>query len=145
MRTRARRYPNVHPSDLLAMAREANGAAVAAGGRGVLIRDLLIFQLKLVLDGAKGVLVFQLSIGAAVIDFILGRPALFYRVLRFSERFDLWLNLYGAAEAAAEGASEGTAEGSDGLFGASRAGSDSLLGKLEELVKQRVEPHVPAH
>jgi hypothetical protein len=127
------------------MAREANGAAVSAGGRGVLIRDLLIFQLKLVLDGAKGVLVFQLSIGAAVIDFILGRPALFYRVLRFSERFDLWLNLYSAAEGAAEGANEGTAEGADGLFGASRAGSDSLLGKLEELVKQRVEPQVPAH
>jgi hypothetical protein len=117
------------------MAQAADGASRSRGGRGLLVRDLLIFQLKLVLDGAKGVIVFQLSIGAAVFDFILGRPALFYRVLRISERFDLWLNLYGAAEK--------TTEESDGLFGASRAGSDSLLGKLEELVKQRAEPVSP--
>ena len=113
--------------------------ASVSSHRLVLLRDLAIFQIKLVLDGLKGVLVLQLSVASAVFDLIFGRPGrplLFYRVLRLSERFDLWLNLYKASSAA------GTDE--DGLFGASRAGSDSLVGKLEEIVRQRVEPHRPA-
>jgi hypothetical protein len=100
----------------------------------VLIRDLLIFQLKLVLDGLKDLVLIQLSLGAVLFDLLFGRPgraSLFYGVLRLSERFDLWLNLYGAARNA-----ERT---EDGLFGASRAGSSSLLGRLEEVVRNRVE------
>ncbi|HEX7090737.1 MAG TPA: hypothetical protein VF192_11425 [Longimicrobiales bacterium] len=101
---------------------------------GVLIRDVLIFQLKLVLDGLKDVVLFQASIIAALLDLVLLRrePATrFYAVLRLSERFDLWLNLNGAAQAAARS--------EDGLFGASLAGSDTLLGKLEQLVRSKVE------
>ena len=40
-----------------------------------------------------------------------------------SERFDLWLNLHGAALRAESD--------EDGLFGVSEAGSNTLLGKLE--------------
>ena len=100
--------------------------------RWVLIRDLLIFQLKLALDGLKSVALFQLSTVAALLDVLFfwnKSPSLFYRVLRISEHFDLWLNLYGSAADA-----ERTA---DGLFGASEAGSDSLLGELEALVRER--------
>ena len=50
------------------------------------------------------------------------------------ERFDRWLNLFGAAERA-------TAS-TDGLFGRSRAGSDSLVGRLEAIVLGRDEPEV---
>lgn len=99
--------------------------------RWVLLRDLLIFQAKLVLDGFKDIALLQLSIVAATLDLVLaGRtpPRLFYRVLRISERFDLWINLHAAAESA-----ELT---DDGLFGASEAGSDSLLGKLEAWVRR---------
>ena len=113
--------------------------AALSSHRRVLLRDLAIFQLKLVMDGVKGMLVLQLSVVAAVFDLVFGRPGrslLFYRVLRLSERFDLWLNLYNASGSA--GANK------DGLFGASRAGSDALVGKLEELVRQRVEPEQPA-
>jgi hypothetical protein len=101
-----------------------------APGRGVLVRDLLIFQGKLALDGIKGVFLFQASLGAAAIDFILGRRkrgSLFYRVLDMSERFDLWLNLYGASRRAGENP--------DGLFGASHAGDPGLLGRLEQMVR----------
>jgi len=101
---------------------------------GVLIRDVLIFQLKLLLDGLKDVVLFQVSIIAALVDLALLRrePATrFYTVLRLSERFDLWLNLNGAAQ--------GAARSEDGLFGASLAGSDSLLGKLEQLIRSKVE------
>ncbi len=108
--------------------------AMHAATKGALVRDLLIFQVKLILDGLKDVAMIQLSILAALFDLLFGRPGrpmLFYSVLRLSERFDLWINLHGAATHA-----EDT---EDGLFGASRAGSNSLLGKLEELVRNRVE------
>ena len=59
----------------------------------------------------------------------------FYRVLRISERFDLWLNLHGAAELAETDP--------DGLFGVSEAGSDSLLGALEQMTRGGDEPRRP--
>jgi len=100
----------------------------------VLLRDFLIFQLKLVLDGLKDLVLLQLSVPAVLFDFLFGRrgrPLLFYRVLRMSERFDLWLNLYAPSQDA-----ERTG---DGLFGASDAGDNSLVGRLEEMVKGKVE------
>jgi hypothetical protein len=108
-------------------------------GRKVLVRDLLIFQAKLALDGIKGVFLFQASLGAAAIDFIIGRHkrfSLFYKVLDWSERFDLWLNLYGAA---------GAAQNEDGLFGTSRAGTNTLLGRLEQAVRSGDVPRRAAH
>lgn len=97
---------------------------------GVTLRDFLIFQAKLVLDGLKDVAVFNLSVLALLLDLVSGRgrrPRWFYAVLRLSERFDLWLNLHGPAEDA-----EATG---DGLFGASAAGSPTLLGHLEQIVR----------
>jgi hypothetical protein len=60
-------------------------------------------------------------------------------VLAASERFDLWLNVHAAAEAAGKG--------EDGLFGASAAGSPTLVGKLEELWRGGDEPRArrPKH
>jgi len=98
--------------------------------RSVTIRDFLIFQLKVVLDGLKDVVVFHVSIGAVLLDLLSGggkRPRLFYSVLRLSERVDLWLNVHGAAER--------LDKTDDGLFGASDAGSDTLVGKLEQMVR----------
>lgn len=108
-----------------------------AVSRGVLIRDLMIFQVKLALDGLKDIALLQASLAAAVTDLVLmryTRGRCFYGVLRLSERVDLWLNLHGPASAA-DGAR-------DGLFGASRAGSPSFLGRLEELVRAREEEMV---
>jgi hypothetical protein len=102
--------------------------------RWVIVRDLIIFQIKLLLEGLKDIVVSQISIGAAALDLLFptaNRGARFYAVMRAAERFDNWLSLYGATEKAS--ANE------DGLFGVSRAGSDSLLGKLEELVLGRKE------
>ena len=113
--------------------------AVAAARKGTLVRDLLIFQLKLVLDGVKGVALFQISLFAAIFDLVFGRPGrplVFYNVLRLSERLDLWLNLYGASKHAEENG--------DGLFGTSRAGDDTMLGKLEELMRNETEERVPS-
>ena len=101
--------------------------------RSVMIRDLIIFLVKLAIDGLKDLALMNLALGAAVLDVISGggkRPRLFYSVLRLSERFDLWLNLNGAMEKMESGEA-----GDDGLFGASTAGSDNLLGKIEQLVR----------
>ena len=106
-------------------------------GRNVTLRDFAIFQLKLGLDGLKDMVVFSVSIVAVVLDFIAGRgqrPRLFYSVVRASERFDKWLNLHGVMERLDEG------DGDDGFFGASDAGADSLIGKIEELVRGGDEP-----
>ncbi len=98
--------------------------------RRVVLRDLAIFHIKLLLDGAKGIALLWVATGAALIDIVLPgeRPGrFFYPVLRVGERADAWLNLYGAAE--------GASATEDGLFGRSRAGASTLLGQLEQAVR----------
>jgi len=104
----------------------------------VVVRDLLVFQLKLVLDGLKDLMMIWVSIGAALLDLVAPtgeRGRRFYSSMRIAEKFDRWLNLYGASEAAATHA--------EGLFGASRAGADSLLGHIEKMVLGHEEPEKP--
>lgn len=96
--------------------------------RSALLRDAVIFMIKLWLDGLKDIGLTMAAVGALAVDLTLRRDAdryLFYKVVRAGERFDLWLNLYGAAETGAQS--------DEGLFAASRAGDKSFLGKLEEL------------
>ena len=101
--------------------------------RGVIVRDLLIFQLKLFIDGFIDAALIPVSIVAAAVDFVFGgrrRGKLLYGVLRLGERVDLWLNLYGASRSA----------DADGLFGGSKAGSKTLLGELEMRLRGGDEP-----
>lgn len=110
---------------------------MAVATRGVTLRDFVIFQIKLLLDGGKDFVAFWLSIGAIVIDFIAGRgrrPRLFYSVIRLSERFDHWLNLHSVVDR--------IDESDDGFFGASDDDADTLLGEIERLV-QRQDPLRP--
>lgn len=94
-----------------------------------ILRDLAIFQVKLLLDGLKDIVLAPLSAVAALADVL--RPGndggkRFYAVIRMGERFDRWLNLYGAAEKAGES--------EDGLLGGERAPADSMLGRIESLL-----------
>lgn len=101
----------------------------------VVLRDLMIFQLKLIMDGMKDIVLSPVSALAAGIDILFPGPQTghrFYMVMAIGEKFDRWLNLFGAADSA-------SAE-TDGLFGASRAGSSTLLGELEAIVIGRDEP-----
>lgn len=107
--------------------------------RGILIRDVVIFQIKLVLDGLKDVTFVWISLGAAGLDLVAPgekRGRRFYSVLRYAERFDRWLSLYGSIE--------GAEDDPEGLFGRSRAGSETLLGKLEKAVRGSEETEEPA-
>jgi hypothetical protein len=107
---------------------------------GVLIRDFLLFYLKLLVDGAKDLVLVQVALVAFCVDMIFllttgSRRSFFYAVLEIGERFDLWLNLYTPAV--------GAKLNPDGLFGESRAGDNTFLGELEELVRRGPEP--PLH
>jgi hypothetical protein len=100
-----------------------------APSNGVVIRDLCIFLMKLFLDGLKDVGVFWIAMGAVALDLVFPmarRGQRFYSVMHGAERFDRWLNLYGASQHAGEN--------EDGLFGESDAGSATMLGRLEEIV-----------
>ena len=100
-----------------------------------MFRDLLIFQLKLFLDGLKDVVLAPVSIAAFVWDLIPSRKGspgkTFYGVIRAGEKFDRWLSLYNASQRADPR--------TDGMFGESLAGANSLIGKVEEVVRQTVE------
>ena len=95
----------------------------------VILRDLFIFQVKLVMDGLKDIVLSPVAIAAAAADMLWPGERTghrFYAVMMVGERFDRWLNLFGAAGHAAADR--------DGLFGASRAGSVSMLGRLVAIV-----------
>lgn len=101
--------------------------------RRVLVRDFVIFELKLLLDQAKGLIISQVAIVAFIIDML--RPGgrnfkAFYKVMDIGERLDMWLSLYGASRHAAEDP--------EGLMGESREGSPTMLGQLEHIVHRVV-------
>jgi hypothetical protein len=105
--------------------------------RGILVRDFLIFQLKLVLDGLKDAVVFPISIVVVVLELLFGggsRGRLFYSMMGACEKFDRWLNLHGAARKA--GFSR------EGLFAGSEPGDDTLIAEIESLAQNR-RPTLP--
>lgn len=70
-------------------------------GFGQLLADLIRFQVKLVVDAVRDVMLVPIAFIAAGIDALLMRwrpPSLFYRVLQVGERserlIDLWSILY---------------------------------------------------
>lgn len=100
-----------------------------------LIRDFILLHVKLVLDGVLGLAILWLSWPAAIADLVFlsrkDRGRYFYGLLRFGERVDLWLNLYGPARNAEHNR--------DGMFGESRAGDHTYVGRMEEWFRGHTE------
>lgn len=93
-------------------------------GRWRLVRDLLAFQFKLLLDGMRDVLLSPISIAAALIGLMTSRDnpgKHFYRLLKVGHDSDRWINLFGTH---------------DGVAGPS---SDDLVRHAESLVKTELE------
>jgi hypothetical protein len=93
--------------------------------RWILMRDLVAFQGKMLLEGVRDILVVPLALIAALADLLVhgddpGR--LFYGLMRTGRRFDRWLNLFG------RGAPQALDEG----------GLDHYVKRLETLI---VEQH----
>ena len=99
--------------------------------KGVLTRDFLIFELKLLLDGFIDLVMAPVAAVAFVAELLLpskvpGRR--FYRVLRMGERWDRWLSLYQPAKDAETSG--------EGLLRAGSVSADSLIGRIEDLVRE---------
>lgn len=95
-------------------------------GWGTVIRDLLEFQFKLVVDGLKDLTLAQVALGAALLDLFRrdGSPGRrFYGIIRLSDRFDEWLDLHAAVERAPED--------TPNLFPIPSRSVDDVLGGLE--------------
>lgn len=80
-----------------------DSSAVRGPGWASVFRDVLEFQVRLVIDGVKDLALAQVALGAAVIDLILrdGSPGRrFHGIVSVSDRFDRWLQLHAVAERA---------------------------------------------
>ena len=63
-----------------------------------LVRDVVVFQIKLGMEAILDLTLIPVSLAAAAIDFLLGnwrRPRWFHAVLRFGERCERRIDLWG--------------------------------------------------
>ena len=71
--------------------------------RWTLIRDIAVFQVKLLVDGFRDLLLVPISLVAGMVGLFKGgsRPGTeFYDLLQVGKRSEHWINLFGAAEQA---------------------------------------------
>ena len=64
-----------------------------------LIRDVAAFQLKLLVDALRDLILSPVSLAAALLDLLLSKiqsPRYFHAVLRFGERSEEWIDLWSA-------------------------------------------------
>ena len=97
--------------------------------RWTLIRDVVVFQVKLLFDGLRDLLLVPISIGAGIVSLLKSgsKPGSeFYDLLRLGRRSERWINLFGAAQHMPDAA------GHNDLFPAEDV--DELVSKVESFV-----------
>jgi hypothetical protein len=70
-------------------------------GRWIVIRDMLVFQFKLIVDGILDLVLLPVSLVVGLISLIGPGPksgAEFYEFMRIGRRGERWINLFGAVE-----------------------------------------------
>ena len=109
----------------------SGAASTDAPARWQLIRDLAVFQLKLVIDALRDVVMSPVSLGAGVVDLVRGgdRPGrYFYQVLLAGRRSEVWINLFGEADRVAPRPTD-----------AESASLDAVVERMEQLLVEQVE------
>lgn len=94
------------------------------GSRWRLVHDVVVFQVKLGLEAILDITLIPVSLAAAGLDLVLGnwrRPRLFHAVLRFGERCERRIDLWGAA-----------ADDAD----VSKSEVDAVIRSIETLIRQ---------
>lgn len=69
--------------------------------RWTLIRDILVLQLKLLVDGFRDLILVPISLVIGIVSLVnagKGHDNKFYELLRTGRRSERWINLFGAAE-----------------------------------------------
>lgn len=100
------------------------------GSRWRLLRDALVLQGKLFIDGIRDAVLGPLGLVAAVLDILgVGQRAgrHFYDVVRFGQATERWINLFGASDALPGDSPD------------SPQGLDSLVDRLERVVVREYE------
>lgn len=100
--------------------------------RWTLLRDVAVFQGKLLLDGLRDLVLSPLSIAAAIIGLVSGgeRPGRqFYDLLYMGRRTERWINLFGATGHVAPPPFD--KEDSESI--------DSLVDRLEDVTRRQYE------
>ena len=107
--------------------------------KGELIREALVFQLKLGIDGLKDVVLVPIVMIALAFDLMRStevRGRNLRRVFRMGHGFDRWLDLYKAGRAAADDAEDGSGGFDDQLNGVERVLREELAtGQLSTKAK----------
>jgi hypothetical protein len=70
-------------------------------GRWALIRDIAVLQVKLVVDGARDLVLVPISMIAGIISLAksnFGSDNEFYELMRVGKKSERWINLFGAAD-----------------------------------------------
>ena len=112
-----------------------------APSRSVTIRDFLVFQLKLALDGVKDMVAISLSVLAIIVDLTVGagQTRMFYGVVRLSQRFEGWLGLHRVKGLSVREPDRGTGGDRGGDFDRDAllgADADDLIDRLEKRVRE---------
>jgi hypothetical protein len=71
------------------------------GSRLRIVRDVVVFQAKLALEALLDLMLIPVSLAAAGLDLLLGnwrRPRIFHAVLRFGERVERRIDLWGVGK-----------------------------------------------
>ncbi len=93
--------------------------------RGDLVRNTVVFQLKLMVDGFRDLVLLPVSLVAALVGLLRGgdEPEReFHQVIQIGRQSEQWINLFGNHE---------VADGSNAV-----ASIDSIFVKVEETLKQ---------
>jgi hypothetical protein len=104
------------------MRRKAKTDKSDDGTRWRIVRDVVVFQTKLGMEALLDITLIPVSLAAAALDLLLGnwrRPRWFHAVLRFGERCEERINLWGVAPTGAD---------------ASQSEVDVLLRNIETLI-----------
>jgi hypothetical protein len=104
--------------------------------RGALIREALVFGLKLGIDGLKDVVLAPITMFALALDLMKPTPdggKNLRRVFRLGHGFDQWLDLFKVGRAP-EGAGRATQAG----FDAAAGGFDDQLDGVEKLLRDEL-------
>ena len=93
------------------------------GSRWRIARDVIVFQIKCGMEAVLDVTLIPVSLAAAGLDFVVGnwrKPRFFHGVLRFGERCEAWINLWGVATNDAD---------------EFRAGADAVMRDIEAVIR----------
>lgn len=106
-------------------------AAPVRRSRLIILRDVVVFQLKLFVDGLRDVVLVPVSTIAAIVDVLApgkNTGQHFYEVVRFGRRTERWIDLFSAADHLDD---QGAGPGPDSI--------DEIVARAESKLKARYE------